>query len=190
MLSEQLIKVIFERGIFTSFDTREVASLMPYMLFGMVFMLCVVFIFKANFAAGFDRMTMFIGIMTSVLYFFFSGFGSTYLGIRGIAIAYIVTWILVLFLSLLNIFKRNYSVLINKEIDVDFFKILILNIIVLNSILFTKDYLYIIFANDNLLSNVILIYTVSIINIVLFFVLAIYIIKQKDMILLFNNIRK
>lgn len=106
-LSEPIVRLFFERGAFTPGATREVATLLPWMMVGMVPMLCVVVIFKALFARQMITWAAGTGIFTTLLYFTLSGVLSRPLGVLGIALAYASTWWVIFFLSIYVLWRRD-----------------------------------------------------------------------------------
>ncbi|HVT40280.1 MAG TPA: lipid II flippase MurJ, partial [Gemmatimonadaceae bacterium] len=93
VLRVPIIQLIFERGAFDSTATQRVAALLPWMLPGMVAMLCVVMLFKALFARGDLRAGVVLGVLGPAMYFALSGWLSGLFGVRGIGAAYSITWI-------------------------------------------------------------------------------------------------
>jgi len=106
-LSKPVIQLLFERGAFTNQATHEVASLLPWMMAGMVPMLCVVVIFKALFARQMVSLAAAIGIFTTLFYFLLSAMLSHPFGAIGIAFAYASTWWVVFFLSIYVLWRED-----------------------------------------------------------------------------------
>lgn len=102
-----IIEIMFERGAFTQIDTRQVATLLPYMLTGMVFMVSVVMMYRSFFVLKKINTVAWFGLICVILYFVSSGVASKLIGLRGICIAYIITWVSIFILSITSLFKNN-----------------------------------------------------------------------------------
>jgi putative peptidoglycan lipid II flippase len=92
LLAGPLVRLAFERGAFDRGATLSVASLLPWMLAGMVPMIVTVMLFKALYARDDVRTALWLGILGPVLYFIGSGVLSKTLGVAGIGLAYFTTW--------------------------------------------------------------------------------------------------
>jgi peptidoglycan biosynthesis protein MviN/MurJ (putative lipid II flippase) len=90
-LAAPIVRVAFERGAFDRTVTLKVAHLLPFMLTGMVPMLCTIILFRAFYARSDLRTAATLGFLGPVLYFIFSGVLISR-GIAGIGIAYVLTW--------------------------------------------------------------------------------------------------
>lgn len=100
VLAEPAVRLFFERGAFDQQATKDVAVLLPWMMLGMVPMLCVVVIFRAIFARQEVLWAAILGTLTFVIYFSFSGWMSQSFGASGIAMAYTCTWWTIFILSI------------------------------------------------------------------------------------------
>ncbi len=110
VLSKEIIYLLFERGDFSSADTAMISSILPNMLFGMVFMLCGVMLFRALYTIEIKlKIVTISSLLAFVLYFSLSGLGAAHYGIYGISVAYIFTWIFITVLLFLHIFQGNYD---------------------------------------------------------------------------------
>lgn len=107
ILSEPIVKLMFERGSFSREDTLVLASLMPEYSIGLVAMVCVVILFRAVYACNGFRPAAIIGLLTSTIYFLTSGFLGEINGINGIAMAYTITWLIVLYVTANILWKIN-----------------------------------------------------------------------------------
>jgi putative peptidoglycan lipid II flippase len=114
VLAKPLVVLLFQRGAFDQQATSGVVSILPLMMLGMLSMLCVVMIFKALFAKQDNAIASIIGISTSLLYFGFSGLFSQLMGVIGIAFAYALSWMLVLALSVLTLWRGYWEMLLRK----------------------------------------------------------------------------
>jgi putative peptidoglycan lipid II flippase len=115
ILAVPLVRLLFERGAFDENATKGVASILPLMMTGMTAMLCVVMIFRALFAKHDIAQASMLGTLGTVLYFAFSGFLSQRLGVIGIALAYALSWWLVLFLSILILWRGYMKMIFCRE---------------------------------------------------------------------------
>lgn len=115
ILAAPMVRLLFERGAFDQHATQGVAALLPLMMLGMIAMLCVVMIFRALFAKHDVFWASMLGSLTTVMYFALSGLLSQWLGAVGIALAYALTWWLVLFLSILTLWRGYIKLLFHKE---------------------------------------------------------------------------
>jgi putative peptidoglycan lipid II flippase len=122
VLAKPIIKIMFERGAFTRIDTIGVSSILPLMFIGMTFMLCVVILFRALFVTNMIKQIAYLGIISSISYFFLSGLLSTFFDLIGIAYAYMITWVLTFYLSIYVVFSNRLSILFNKKNVVFFIK--------------------------------------------------------------------
>lgn len=107
--SFEIVSLMFQRGNFTVDSTKNVAVLLPYMLLGMVFMLCVVISFRSLFVQKITYKTSFIGVLTFMLYFTLSGILSSFFNIKGMGMAYIITWMAVFTITVYILFKSGAS---------------------------------------------------------------------------------
>lgn len=130
VLSEDIIRIMFERGAFKPIDTMRIAAVLPYMLTGMIFMLCGVILFRILFVKEMINIVAGLGITSTVVYFIFSGFGAVYIGLQGIGSAYILTWLIILMFALYNIFKQDLKFFFCKQTLFFFSKQIILLTIV------------------------------------------------------------
>jgi putative peptidoglycan lipid II flippase len=91
-----LIRLTLQRGAFSTESTAGLASVLPAMLTGMVAMAAVVMAFKALYARGDQTGTVVLGVCGAASYFLLSGVLSRHAGVQGIAVAYAVSWWLLL----------------------------------------------------------------------------------------------
>ncbi len=125
VLSKPIIIIMFERGVFTRIDTIAVSTILPLMLIGMTFMLCVVVLFRALFVTNKSKHIAFLGLICSITYFSLSGLFITFFKLHGIVYAYIVTWLLVFILSMNVVFSTKLRILFNTKTILFFIKQLI-----------------------------------------------------------------
>jgi putative peptidoglycan lipid II flippase len=115
LLASPVVGLLFERGAFDQHATEGVAELLPFMMTGMIAMLCVVIIFRALFAKRDLVGASMLGALTTAGYFCLSGILSHWMGATGIAIAYALTWWLVLLLSLAFLSRGYTRMLFSKS---------------------------------------------------------------------------
>lgn len=111
ILAVPLVRLLFERGAFDQHATQGVATILPLMMVGMMAMLCVVMVFRALFAKHDIALASVLGILATALYFGLSGLLSQSLGVEGIALAYALTWWLVMFMSALMLWRGYMGML-------------------------------------------------------------------------------
>lgn len=116
LLSVPIVELLFQRGAFSASATKGVSEILPFMLSGMVAMLCVVMIFRALYARGQFGASAFLGLVSISLYFAQSGLFSSYLMLRGIAIAYTSTWWIMLLISVIVAWNACLNYLSLKNI--------------------------------------------------------------------------
>ena len=114
ILSKQVIRIMFQRGAFKAGDTNAIAGLLPYMVNGMVFMLCVVILFRVLFIKEKGGGAAFIGAICAVLYFSLSGVLSNSFSVKGIAYSYSITWIIIFIITINFVFNKNKKILYSK----------------------------------------------------------------------------
>jgi putative peptidoglycan lipid II flippase len=115
ILAKPIVILLFERGAFVREDALNVAELLPWMLLGMVPMLCVVMIFRALFARQ-DIVSAFaLGALTTTLYFVLSGLFIRQSNVIGIAIAYLITWSIVFFIAIYRLCRSDLKRLAQIE---------------------------------------------------------------------------
>ena len=129
LLAEPLVGLLFERGAFDHRATSGVTEVLPLMMLGMVLMLCVVILFRALFSRQEVLLAAQLGILATVLYFFLSGALSRNMGVKGIAIAYALSWGVVLVLGGVGIWQGKSSICTNENI------LFIRRILIINAVL-------------------------------------------------------
>lgn len=187
-ISKEVIFLLFERGAFKIKDTLGVANILPFMLTGMIFMLCVVMLFRAFFTINFKSDVVILGILTTFFYFILSGIGSKYLGIKGIALSYILTWMFTFLISLYMIFKENIYLLINQKNLFFILKLIINLILVAIFILFTRSFLHKFHYVTVFSKNLIITIFTGTVGLFIYFISSVFVIKIEEIILLFKNI--
>ncbi|QGN22122.1 lipid II flippase MurJ [Elizabethkingia anophelis] len=186
--SIDIVRIMFQRGGFTEVSTRNVAEILPYILIGMVFMLCVVISFRSIFVQPITYKTGIIGILTLILYFTLSGILSKSYNIKGIAFAYIITWIIIFLFTSRMLFKKQF-----KNFIKEFFLFLLRQFFVLLIVFCVVYFLNLFsFCFFGMLQDVFsIIFKLGIIGIVSSFVYIIIsarVIKIRELVLLFSRI--
>jgi putative peptidoglycan lipid II flippase len=87
-----IVRAVFERGAFDATTTTGVAGILPYIMLGSVPMACVVILVKSLFARQMVRGAAMASILQAVTYFVLAGVLSGPLGLRGIALAFAISW--------------------------------------------------------------------------------------------------
>lgn len=126
ILATPFVRLLFERGEFDRHATQGVAELLPLMMGGMIAMLCVVMVFKALFAKHDIFLASTLGIFTATLYFVLSGLFSLRLGVKGIALAYAITWCLIFVFSILTLWRGYIKLLLCRENFIFFGKLVVI----------------------------------------------------------------
>lgn len=99
-LAYPVVRILFQRGAFDAHAADVVASLLPTMLTGMVAMQCTVVLFRGMIAARRLRPIAWSGAAWTVLYFCLSGLFSRYGGVSGISLAYLMSWLTIMAVTL------------------------------------------------------------------------------------------
>lgn len=171
--SNEIIKIIFYRGNFTLKDVSSLSLILPYMLIGMIFMICVVVLFRILFIANLQKFAASIGFTCALLYFILSGLLSNVFDINGISYAYLITWFIVFIITIFLLFKSNLKLLLNKRIAFFlFFQLFFL--IVLNFIIYKIS----IIDSSNFLI-ILKIILIGLITFFVYFILTTFILKIK-----------
>ena len=187
--SIDIVRIMFQRGGFTEVSTRNVAEILPYILIGMVFMLCVVISFRSIFVQPITYKTGVIGIFTFIIYFVLSGIMSNYFGMIGIALAYIFTWIIIFIITLRLLYKKDISVFTN-----DFFIFLLKQVFALSIVYGVASILRIFtlsafkLMDDNIIIKLIQISLVSLVSLIIYLFISVKLVKIKEIIFLLNKI--
>jgi putative peptidoglycan lipid II flippase len=108
---EPLLGLLFERGAFSPADGAAIARILPYYLIGMVSIGCSNLVVRAFYALRETRPPAQIGVLSLILYIFISGVLSTILGVDGLGISYLVSWMILLLAQLHALGRRLGRVL-------------------------------------------------------------------------------
>jgi len=112
-LCQPIVRILFERGAFRHEDTIAMSVIFPYMLVGMVFMVCTVTLFRILFVKNMGATVAMLGIVSTSIYFIGSFFAVKSNHAVGVAFTYILTWLFLFTSSLLFIFKQSPVILFN-----------------------------------------------------------------------------
>lgn len=179
IFSTQLVIVIFQRGSFGINDTNAVSNLLPNMLLGMVFMLCVVVLFRIMFIDNKDKQTALIGLLCAACYFCLSGVFSSIWGVLGITYSYFSTWIIIFIITILFLFWRNLNLFFN----VNNAKFFIYNFFSLCFVFVVISYIYSFVESRSIFKDYIILYFIipflGIISIFLYYSLMIFLFRDK-----------
>jgi putative peptidoglycan lipid II flippase len=190
ILAEPIIEVMFERGAFSHNDTLGIASLLPYMLTGMVFMLCVVMLFRVLFVREMSVKVSFLGICCAALYFIFSGLGVKYVGIQGIGLAYIFTWICIFSGCIYYLFKDDVQIIFCRNSLVFCIKQILLLSCTAFIVVFIRNKISGYSAELSFYQSVLSVLVCGSLGMIVYFVLSVFVFKQMEIILLLNPIIK
>ena len=116
ILSKPIVEILFERGEFNNIATNGVSEVLSFMLVGLIFMLCVVVSFRILFIKKLGFKIALIGIFSALSYFILSGFLSSIFDLVGIALAYIITWVIVLIVTINLLFKESKDYFYNSKL--------------------------------------------------------------------------
>jgi len=130
MLAVPVIELLFQRGEFDSSATYGVTNILPFMMIGMVAMLEVVIIFKILYSKGDFYRAAILGVIATITYFLLSGVLSKFWGLKGIGVAYAVSWWAVFSVSMSFIYKGQLQNLCNRE-NFSFLRDLIITLVIL-----------------------------------------------------------
>ena len=189
ILGTHVITVLFERGAFSATDTAGIATILPFMLSGMVFMLCVVVLFRALFVKQMINTVAILGLTCAALYFLLSGIGSHFAQLKGIAAAYIITWFIIFAIALYHIFKRSIEVFFNKK-TFHFFTRQILILIIVGLFTAMLQVFSQSFTNNHFWKSFTVLAFSGTGGMLIYFFLSLKIIKQEEVIILFNPLLK
>ncbi len=132
MFATDIIRLLFQGGNFSENDTIKLASIIPYYMIGMGFMLCSAILFRVLFITNNLKPAVAIGFSMTLIYIFASGILSSIFKLEGICTAYILTWIFTLLFSSKVIFKEKLSNVIKHSLIKDlFFAVVFASIIIM-----------------------------------------------------------
>lgn len=187
-LSLEIIQIMFMRGAFRELDAIGVSKLLPWMLTGMVFMLCVVIMFRMLFVQKAAVFVAFIGISSAFLYFVFSGIAVSKGHVIGIAFAYIITWLFLFVFCICKIFSGNLTRILNKD-SLLFLTRLGVTITIIWSITYLfRGYILRIIHFSTIVNAITAVVICSILSGIIFFLMLIKIFKQRELIFLVDGI--
>ena len=190
ILSKPIVKIIFERGEFNAIATNGVSEVLSYMLIGLVFMLCVVVSFRVLFIRELGIQVALIGVYSTLSYFVLSGLLSSLFGVVGISLAYVLTWLLVLIITINILFKESRHYFYNIKL----YLFLVKQLASLTIIYLFGFYLYNMFGLDveNKQFHIVLYFTLIIgaISFFLYSFLSIFVFKIEEIIFLFERLLK
>jgi len=116
MLGTPSLQLLFQRGSFQLADAVALGRLLPVMLGGMVAMSCTGLVFKALFARREAGVAGALSITGAIVYFTLSGFLGPRLGVKGIGVAYLASWWLVLGLGMGYIWREvSFAALVRAK---------------------------------------------------------------------------
>ncbi len=111
LLAHPIVRLAFERGAFTREATMAVAGMLPWMLAGMVPMVCTVMLFKAFYAKADIRTAALLGVGGPISYFALSGVFMRFFGLSGIGLAYLLTWTALAGIGIVSVSERASALL-------------------------------------------------------------------------------
>jgi putative peptidoglycan lipid II flippase len=190
ILSKPIVEIMFERGEFNTVATNGVSEVLSYMLVGLIFMLCVVVLFRILFIKKLGFKIALIGVFSALSYFVLSGFLSSLFDLTGIALAYIFTWAMVLIVTIKLLFKESKDYFYNSHL----FFFLVKQLASLITIYFFGLYLYDLFGiyleSKQLYLTLFFTFIIAILSLGVYSILAIFIFKIDEIIILFEKLIK
>lgn len=109
ILALPALQLLFQRGSFRITDAIALARLLPCMFVGMVAMSCMGLLFKALFACQNTRAAANISMICGFTYFVLSGLLCNAWGLKGIGLAYSLSWCLALLLGVRSFWRGKFS---------------------------------------------------------------------------------
>lgn len=179
VFSAPIIRLLFQRGAFDEIATQRLASILPYMMFGMVAMLCVVIMYRAFFAMRNNASAALVSVSTVFVYFIFSyGLIGKY-SIKGIGLAYIVSWYFNMFMSILSLWKADYDLLLSN-LHIKFAIQLICSILLTYLVARAMQILIIVnYAQSLFLLSILLVLSLFVVFLV-YFIITVFVFKMPD----------
>jgi putative peptidoglycan lipid II flippase len=115
LLATPMVRLLFARGAFDLAAVARLAGILPFLLTGMVSMLAVTILFRVLFAQKSVVGPAAIGILCASSYFLLCGWLSPRLGLKGIGVAYIISWSIGLLASLGAIWRKRLGLIFARE---------------------------------------------------------------------------
>jgi putative peptidoglycan lipid II flippase len=112
VLAERIVMILLQRGQFTADSSRYVALLLMLMSPGMVAMVCGTILFRGFFARNDYRNPAFIGLIWTIAYATLGGALSSFMDVRGLAVAYSVVWALTLLIGLRLFLREDFKTIV------------------------------------------------------------------------------
>ncbi len=147
VFAKQIIFILLQRGMFSETDTRNLASIMPIMFLGMIFMLNVTLIFRILFIQERQRDVAGFGILTFLIYFISSGIAVQFKSLIAFSYVYLFTWIIIFLLSLMSIYKNNLNLIFNYKIFIFFIKLFFILFFTIFILIYLSNNVVINFSN-------------------------------------------
>ena len=188
MLSEPIVRILFQRGAFDAHATCSVAELMPFMMIGMVAMLCVAMIFRAFFARHEILFPSILGAASILIYFTLSGLCSSLWGVTGIAFAYAVSWWVLFSVAVYSLWRENPNNLFSKSNLIFIYHIILTATVVSLVVFLGKIFYFNAFDHGGLFTRLFGLILVACIAIVSFYVVAVRVFKISDIAFVFEFI--
>lgn len=113
--AENIIAVLFQRGLFDSIAVSNVSNLLTLSIFSSIFYAASIIMLRFLFANGDYKITATSGLCMAVFYFILSGILSKFFGLVGIPIAYTISWVAYCIRLFSKTFSENLYLIISKE---------------------------------------------------------------------------
>jgi putative peptidoglycan lipid II flippase len=179
LLAIPIVELLFERGAFDSNATQGVASILPFMMTGMVAMLCVVILFRGLYVRSAFIPAAFLGVGGACIYYIMSLIFIDKFSLKGIGLAYNISWYTVMVFSLLLMWKNHVNELFSRANLVFMVQLAILLAVVY---LMTHSLIYTIqpAREAGYAGFIIRISAITLISGAVYFVMAIFLFKMQD----------
>jgi putative peptidoglycan lipid II flippase len=183
ILANPVVQLLFERGAFDQQATYGVALLLPWMMLGMIAMLCVVIIFKAFFAMQDINFAAMIGGLTTAIYFILAGFFSQRFGVVGISVAYAMTWWFILLICVATLWRGEIQQVFSQA-NMKFAKQLLILCFLTGCVVMIGDE-WIVTTNAETWVKVIELGLVAVLSAIVYFTLAIRVLKVDEICIIY-----
>lgn len=139
--ADSIIKLIFERGNFTHYDTIMTGRVLFYYSIGIIAFSIKEFLIRICYTYKNTKLPLLITLIGSVSNIIFSIILMKFMGVSGIALGLSISELLSMFIFINYIKKLKYLVYTNHLLDL--FKIILINVILIILIVLLKPFLYI-----------------------------------------------
>jgi putative peptidoglycan lipid II flippase len=187
VFSENIIAVLFQRGLFDSIAVNNVSNLLTLSIFSSIFYAASIIMLRFLFANGDYKITAISGLYMAIFYFILSGILSQLFGLVGIPIAYTISWIAFCMRLFSKTFSGNLYLVISKN-NIYFIKnILFSSIVFFISALLIRNFFLIL--QQYQIFNLVQLAAMFISLLVVYLIITIKIFPIKEVRIIFKKIR-